>query len=234
MTRLLLLLALGLGSGGAARADEPLARPLAQEEFLAALAREIQSHFSLEGDLAIELVRPWNTPARVARDWQVTVTEFPTVAASSMLLRCRLTADGQPAGDATVVLRASLQRDVWAARQPLTTGALFDAGLLEVRRLDLFRERDALPATVGDGSFVFSRSVGAGRVLTWRDVARRPLVRKGALVEVSATDGRMVLTLKAVALQNGAQGEAVTVRNPDSKKDFTAFVIDENRVQVRF
>jgi flagellar basal body P-ring formation protein FlgA len=35
-------------------------------------------------------------------------------------------------------------------------------------------------------------------------------------------------------MQNGAQGEAVTVRNLEPRKDFTAFVIDENRVQVRF
>jgi flagella basal body P-ring formation protein FlgA len=232
MTRFLLLLALCLAPA-ALRADE-VARPLAQEEFLAGLSREIQSHFSLEGDLSLELVRPWTTPSRVAREWVVTVTEFPTVASAAMLLRCRLTADGAAAGDFTVVLRATLHRDVWFARQPLTTGNPFDVALLEARRVDLFRERDALPASVGDGSFVFSRSVGAGRLLTWRDIARRPLVRKGDLVEVSATDGRLVLTLKAVALQSGAQGEAVTVRNPDSKKDFTAFVIDENRVQVRF
>jgi len=40
--------------------------------------------------------------------------------------------------------------------------------------------------------------------------------------------------MKAVALQSGAQGEAVTLRNLESHKDFTAFVVDENRVQVRF
>ncbi|MCX6945752.1 MAG: flagella basal body P-ring formation protein FlgA [Opitutales bacterium] len=40
--------------------------------------------------------------------------------------------------------------------------------------------------------------------------------------------------MKALALENGAQGDTVTLRNPESHKDFSALVIDENHVQVRF
>jgi flagella basal body P-ring formation protein FlgA len=76
--------------------------------------------------------------------------------------------------------------------------------------------------------------VNAGRVLTWRDITRRPLVRKGDVVEVSAGDGQLLITMKALAMENGAQGDTVTVRNPVSRKDFAAMVVDENRVQVRF
>jgi flagella basal body P-ring formation protein FlgA len=35
-------------------------------------------------------------------------------------------------------------------------------------------------------------------------------------------------------MENGAQGDTVTVRNPESQKNFAAVVVDENRVQVRF
>jgi len=100
--------------------------------------------------------------------------------------------------------------------------------------VDLFRERDALPAAVGDNSFIFARAVNAGRTVTWRDITRRPLVKKGDMVEVSAAEDTLSITMKALALQSGAHGEAVTLRNLESRKDFTAFVIDENRVQVRF
>jgi flagellar basal body P-ring formation protein FlgA len=100
--------------------------------------------------------------------------------------------------------------------------------------VDLFRERDALPAAVGDQTFVFARAINPGRVVTWRDIARRPLVKKGDMVEVSAAEGNLSISMKALALQSGAQGEAVTLRNLESRKDFTAFVVDENHVQVRF
>ncbi len=211
-----------------------LATPLTRERLIDALTREVAAHFNLEGDLELELVRDWAPPARIASAWQVNVLEYPSVPSSSMLVRVRVLADHAPAAETTLVLRASHWRDVWATRQLLTVGAVFDAAELESRRVDLFRERDVVPATVGDRSFIFARAVSAGRLLTWHDIARRPLVKKGEVVEVSATDGPLVVTMKALAMENGAQGDTVTVRNPESQKNFAAIVVDENRVQVRF
>jgi flagella basal body P-ring formation protein FlgA len=100
--------------------------------------------------------------------------------------------------------------------------------------VDAFRERDVLPASAGDSSFIFSRGIGAGRTLTWRDIVRRPLVKKGELVEVSASSGSLLVTMKALAMESGARGETISVRNPESQKNFAAIVVDEKRVQVRF
>jgi len=208
--------------------------PLTRDQLLGALTRELTSHYNLEGELQLELARDWAPPPRVATAWQVTVLEFPSVPASSMLVRARVFAGAALAAETTFVLRASLWREVWVTREPLTVGAVFDAALLEARRVDLFRERDALPAAVGDRTYIFARAVSAGRLLTWHDVARRPLVKKGQSVEVSATDGALLVTMKALALESGAQGDTVTVRNPESQKNFAAIVVDENRVQVRF
>jgi flagella basal body P-ring formation protein FlgA len=164
----------------------------------------------------------------------VVITEYPAVATSSMLVRCRVLADGAMVADSSLVLRASLWRDAWVARTPQALGATFDPAQLETRRVDLFRERDALPADVGDSSFIFTRNLTASRLLNWRDIARRPLVRKGEVVEVAATEGALSITLKGLAMENGAQGDTVTVRNLESKRDIHAQVVAENRVQVRF
>jgi flagella basal body P-ring formation protein FlgA len=208
--------------------------PLARDQFLSQVVTNLSNHFKLEGELQLELLRPWSPPARVAETWMLEMLEYPSVPAASMLVRCRILADGVAVGDATLVLRAALWRDVWVARQPLVAGATFEATSLETRRVDMLRERDALPAIVGDRSYSFTRAVNAGRVLTWRDISRRPLVRKGNVVEVSAGDGRLLITMKALALESGAEGDTVTVRNQESRRDFAAMVVDENRVQVRF
>lgn len=208
--------------------------PLTRDQFVAELARDLSAHFNLEGDLQIELIRPWASPQRAAESWNLELLEYPSAPSSSMLVRCRVLADGANVAESTLVLHAMLWRDAWVARQPLTNGATFDAAQLETRRVDFFRERDALPAAVGDRSYTMARAVNAGRLLTWHDIARRPLVRKGNLVEVSAAEGQLLITMKAVAMENGTQGETITVRNPESRKDFAALVVDENRVQVRF
>jgi flagellar basal body P-ring formation protein FlgA len=236
MRRFLLLLVSLAAVLSARAAHEPVAglTPLTSAAVIEALRADLSSHFNLEGDFQLDLLRPWVPPAVVAADWRVIVNEYPSLAGSAMLVRCTLLADGASAGDVTLTLRASLWRDAWVARQPLVNGSTFDAAALETRRVDAFRDRDALPASVGDQTFVIARAVNTGRIVTWRDIARRPLVRKGDLVEVSAADGLLSVTIKALALQNGAAGEAVTLRNIESRKDFTAFVTDENRAQVRF
>ncbi len=210
------------------------AAPLNRDQFLADLARDLATHFNLDGDLQLELPRGWISPSSVATRWTLDVSEYPSLASSAMLVRCRILADGLPASDSTFVLRATHTREVWVVRQPVAPGATFDSTALDTRRVDLFRERESLPTSAGDRNFVFTRSVPSGRILTWRDLARRPLVRKGDLVEASVADGLLVITMKALALENGAQGDVVTVRNPESRKDFVAVVTHENRVQVRF
>ncbi len=228
----LALLALACATSG--RAADPGAVPLSREEFVSALAGNFTAHFKLEGELQLELLRAWSAPARVAHAWSVEVAEYPTVMAPSMLARCRVLADGQVAAEYTVTLHAALWREAWSARQPLPANSTFDPAVLETRRVDFLRERDALPAAVGDHDFMLARAVEPNRLLTWRDVARRPLVRKGEYVEVAAIDGMLQITLRGLAMENGAAGDTVTIRNPESKKDFSAQVVPESRVQIRF
>jgi flagella basal body P-ring formation protein FlgA len=138
------------------------------------------------------------------------------------------------ADDSTVILRAALWRDAWVSRQPLSANSTFDPTLLTTQRIDALRDRDALPATAGDRSNMFARQVPANRLLTWHDLARRPWVRKGEVIDVVAADGDLQVTLKAQALENGGQGDVVEVRNLESHKDISALVVSENRVEVRF
>jgi flagella basal body P-ring formation protein FlgA len=239
MRRLITFLLCGFIAATAARAageerPAPAAAPLTRDDFMTAVTGSLVNHFSAEGELSLELLRTWAAPGRLARQWTVEVVEFPAVLASSMLARCRVLADGEPAAEYTLTLRATLWRDAWSARQPVAANAPFEASALDTRRVDFLRERDALPVTVGDRGFIFARSIQPNRLLTWRDISRRPLVRKGELVEVSAIDGLLNVTMKGLAMENGAAGDTVTIRNPDSKKDFAARVVAENQVQIRF
>src|SRR5882672_982885 len=141
MRRFLIILAVVFTSVLAAGATDSAA-PLTRDEFVSSLAGNISTHFNLEGELQLELLRSWTAPGRLARDWAVDVSEYPSVLASSMLVRCRLLADGEIAGEYTLTLHAALWRDAWAARQPVPVNGTFDPALLETRRIDFLRERD--------------------------------------------------------------------------------------------
>lgn len=234
MRAFLLLVILAVGPVAARAQSAEMLAPLDRATLLASLTADLVAHFNLEGDLQLELIRNWNPPKRTASSWVIVISEHPSLPAATMMMRCRILADGELVAEESLMVRANLWRDGWVTRQPVTTGETFDPSGLEVRRVDQFRDREVLPATVGDRAFVYTRAVSAGRLLTWRDVTRRPLVRKGDLVEVTASDGPLLVTMKALALQNGAAGDVVTVRNPESRRDFSALVVDENHVKVRF
>ena len=228
------VLAVLLALSARAVESQAVAGPLTREDFIKNLSTNFTAHFNLEGDLQLELLREWSAPDRVAREWTLDITEYPAVVSAAMLTRCRVLADGKVAGEYTITMRACLYRDAWSARQPIAANSTFEPAELEIRRVDFLRDRDALPATVGDHSFIFARAIQANRLLNWRDVARRPLVRKGDFVEVAAIDGMLQVTMKGLAMENGAQGDTVTIRNPESRKDFAAQVVAENRVLIRF
>jgi len=78
------------------------------------MARLLAAHFNVEGELQVELLRPWTPPAHPAAVWQLVVVEFPASATPMMAVRCRLLADGVPAEETSFTIRASLYR----ARHP--------------------------------------------------------------------------------------------------------------------
>lgn len=230
--QLFLTLALFVAPLSLARADEAPQR-LTDSALLTSVARELSAHYSLQGDLQLELLRAFVAPAATAQRWDVRVLEFPSAPASNLLLRCQLIGDDLPRGETVIMVRASLWRDAWSTRQGMVSGANFDPAQLATQRVDFFRDRDAIAVDATDFNSIFARGVPANRILTHRDLARRPLVRKGDLVEITATDGLLSVTLQALALQNGAAGEVVSVRNVESRKTFNAIVTDEKRAQLR-
>jgi flagella basal body P-ring formation protein FlgA len=204
------------------------------DTFAAELSRQLAAEFKLEGDLQLELLRPWTAPTLApAGDWQVALVEAPAVPASTMLIHCRLLSGGAVAGDWTLPVHAQVWRDAWITREPVAHAENFDPAKLDTRRVDLLREREALPASADEHESVFTHAISGGRLLTWHDLSRKALVHKGELVEVHVSEGALLITMKGQALENGARGDTITIRNLESQKNFPALVVEESRVQVR-
>jgi flagella basal body P-ring formation protein FlgA len=227
----------GVADSGPPASARPAARPataLTSGALLAQVTRDVDRHFQLDGDLRLDLLQTWEPPQQAAQTWTVSVSEYPEYAGSNMFLRVRIAADGADLGEASLLVHAALWRDAWVSRMPLSSGSAFDPAELGTQRVDFFRQRDALPAASAEQGMIFCRDIAPDRVITWHDVARRPLVHKGEIVDVIGSEGMLYVTMKAMALENGARGDLVRVRNLESLKSISAEVIGDDRVEIHF
>ena len=76
------------------------------------------------------------------------------------------------------------------------------------------------------------RSIAAGRLLDPNIVQRRQLVRRGTAVQILASQGPLQVRMKGKALENGARGDRVRVRNLSSGREITGEVIASGLIQV--
>jgi flagella basal body P-ring formation protein FlgA len=205
--------------------------PAPPDPWLAELTPLLTDHYQSAGELVLSFARPH--PAATPATATLVLASCPTELATQMLVNVRASDAAGHVTECLLVLHAELWRNGWTLREPAASGEPVRANRLDVRRYDALRDHDALavdPALDLD----FARNVPAGRLLTWRDVVRRPLVHRGQPVEVSAMDGALTVTLRALSLQDAARGESVRVRNLDTNKEFTAVVTAESKAVVSF
>ena len=212
-------------------------RTIEEKDVLAVIERELTTQLNLDGELRLTFARPW-APVRLENgaDWKLAITQLPAGGlASSPLLRFRVEAAGRTLGEWQMVVRAQLWKSVWVANRRLDRGQTIEPSFCTAQSIDVLRERQALvPAETDLSLYELAQTLSQERPLAWRDITARPLVRKGQQVDVVAKDGAITLNMKATAMSNGGAGEAVIIRNPTSRKDFSARVTGANTVQVVF
>jgi len=218
-------------------AASPLVQVGADElDLLAALEQVLEDRFQPTGRLRLIPVSAMPRLAPGAALPAIELVDAPSrLNAGTMLLRYRLRADEGPASLHVLSFRAEVLADVWFSQRRASAGELLADLDLVVREVDLLREPKAVPADPAlVGRYEVARTVAETRPITWNDISPRALVRRGQMVEVVANHGNLRITMKGQAVRSGALGEFVTIRNLESKRDFSAEVIDENKVRVHF
>lgn len=223
--------------GGRVAAPDRSGGQVEEKDLVAALERELTAQLGLVGDLRLSLTRFWS-PLRLGQDdrWDLRILQLPAGGLTpAFLLRFQIESEGRVLGDWQLMLRAQLWKPVWVTERRLDRGQSLENGACAQQVVDVLREKQAfVPAETDLALYELVQTVAQERPLTWRDIALRPLVRKGQIVDVTFKDGGMNIAMKAMAMSSGGAGDSVVVRNMDSRKDFTARVLRPNTVQVSF
>lgn len=226
----------GILTTSARPAAASVAHTLGADAFVAEIETELSARLHLNGELKLTLTQPWKVLKLPAADFAVVISETPAGGINgTFLVRTKITSSGEIVSDLQVPFRAQLWQEVWTAASRLERGQALDRSLLSTTKVDVLREQQPpLLAGVDPSTLEVAQTVNASRALTRRDVIERPLIRRGQVVEVVARQGMLAITMKALALESGAGGELIKLRNLESRKEFSGQILNESKVQVHF
>ena len=210
--------------------------PIGAEDLRIALEESLRDRLRPSGKLQLAALRELPNLEKFSQPFTVQLVTIPEqLTRSNFLMRFQVFNDDGVIGEWSIPFNARLYGKVWYARSYLRTGELATPSDFEARQVDLLVEPDAVPA---NNEFLlnreYSRSVSPGKPLSHSDLKLRSLVRKGDVVEVFASKGLMAITMRAMARQDGVEGEFILLRNIQTTNEFAAKVVGPNRVEVIF
>lgn len=217
-----------------AQQGEPFA--LTQSLLLDAVRSDLISHYEVKGDLVLTPLQKWHEMPLSSDSWKLEVTTYPSGGLEPRFaLRFKIHSEGRLVGEWTWTLRAELWQDAFVARKQINAGSAMDIADFTIRRVDGLRLRDALiTPSVALSNYAARSTIPANKPLFWNDVEARAIVHKGKTVKVVAVQGALEIQMSAIAMEHGAMGDIVRVRNPQSNKRIQGEVIDENTVLIYF
>lgn len=122
---------------------------------------------------------------------------------------------------------------VVTAAHPIPRGTPVDTGDLRIKRVEAGALRGAYYRRTEAVLGLQTRyAIGAGEVISPRDVTAPMLVRRGQVLIIEASSATVTISMKGRALEDGGQGELVRVRNLSSDRVVQARVVARDRVQV--
>ncbi len=208
--------------------------PILKEDVESRLGQALVSRFGLQGELEVEISN-WNPP-QILGNWSLDLLQAsPDRPAAAANVRFVIRTSAGKSGPINLPVRCRHLKHVYVAGRSLNRGDRLGAHVLEKRLVDVLRQNvRVISADVDLEGYEYTGSVSPGSPIRWNHVNSIPSVRKGQVIDVFASGKGLYIAMKGVAMQNGGNGEYITVRNLSSKQEFQAKVLNENSVKVYF
>ncbi|MCC6069931.1 flagellar basal body P-ring formation chaperone FlgA [Massilia sp. GCM10020059] len=192
---------------GTAQAAEPGLVGKIEQAARAQLARQAEASALAEPEFTITVVNPRAAPA-CRQPVSVEPVDTRSAARMRFAVQCRDT----PGWRYEYIVRAKVSAKVAVTAGPVAAGQLLSDDDLVIERRDISSLSDTIgvAAAVGQAS---RRSLRAGEVLRQSQLAAPILVKRGEPVVMLARVDAIEVSTAGEALDSGAQGSVVRVRN---------------------
>ena len=216
-----------------AQAEENL---LTIDKLIPELSKRIQASQQLKGTFKLTPRERWNPFYVPGGDWRIEVVEtVPSSLAAVSIIQFKVYVSEKLLGVWKQSFKCQLFQDILICDSNLARGAAVTEADFQVKNADILQLR-VRPILAGEltGRHELRQYLAPGLPLSWRHITSIPLVRRGDIIDVVATEGALMISLKGKAIEDGADGEMIRVTNLSTKKMFQAQVIDDKKVRVIF
>ena len=224
----LVLASLAGASAAAPRAE----RHQALEDIRLAVADFLMTHHGPGEHLRVEAGK-LDRRLRLARCERPLVARWAAGSAHVGRVTVEVRCEGARPWRLYVPSKVSVMHPVVVAARPLARGQRLGPGDLRVERRDLaVVGEDAVRDPARIRGYVLTRPLGTGRVLETRLLEAPRLVDRGQRVRLVAEGAGIHISMTGVAMEAGALGETVRVRNPASRRVVDAVVTGPGKVSL--
>lgn len=210
-------------------------RNLEEKEIRELLTFELQRRFARDrGELEIRFNRPWKVVSMLDGPLELQLLGSPTQGLqASMSLHFQLKSNSEILGEWFQPVGIKLWSSVWIAPNVIRRGTpLSEIEPLQDRR-DLIGIQEALlqlPENIG--AWEIGESMNSGQVLTRRSIRLRTVIARGAMVDGIVRSGRMEITAKVEALEDGIPGQLIRIRNVRTRHEMRGRIENEGTVII--
>jgi flagella basal body P-ring formation protein FlgA len=210
-------------------------RPYDDAAMLTLLTQTFQQQYVKDkGDLELSFSEPWATVTLPDEPLTLRVVEVPASGISATFItRFEVCTAHETIGTFQASLRAHVWRDVWVAHTAAPRGSLVVAADLGHERRDVTNIHEALANfDPGDDTLEFAESISPGMPVLARNLKPKSVIHRGQTADARLDDGVLSIKLKVVALEDGAPGQLIKLRNPASARYLSGRVLDDQTVLI--
>jgi flagella basal body P-ring formation protein FlgA len=209
---------------------------IAGQEIIAAGVDYLRRQITVEKDnalMVLPITAPHDIVVPVGKVDLVAETTGAVSGKTSASVRVCILLEGRPLQYAMVQYRLQLMGEVLVASHEIARNTVLTSADMKLERRDLNSIKgSALSDPAELAGRRATRMLAAGTPLTDACTEPTPMVKKGQEVTVTVLASGIEVTAPGMALQDGAKGEIIRIRNLQSKDEFQAKVVNETNVVI--
>ncbi len=176
-------------------------------------------------DLQIQIS---SVPLNLASDWDLDLN----IDLSKSNAMIPIFSNSQPEKKGWVVAQIKRYQKVPVLERAVRMGDVLTRDMIVFEKRLLFNARETVLSLAAIEGMQASRYINAGQILTYADLKKENVVKRGQIVKVIAGSRSFEVTMSGQVEETGSIGDIVKIKNIDSQKVFAAKVIDRGVVRI--